>query len=125
MSSDPIASCLLKNGLTLVCIDRSKKMVADRWHIRIIVDICIPVDEKWFDQGDIDSTSFEHIVRVLGPEITFRRTKERFFVCDEQRSIIIKEICDGVISMGIEYCASATFASKYILKAYHQRLQRR
>lgn len=125
MSSHPIASCLLDNGLTLVCIDQSKKMAADRWHIRIIVEISIPLHEKWFGEGDIDAVSFEQISRVLGPEITFRRIKERFFVSDERRASIVKEICDNVISIGVEYCGSTSFAPKYILKAYHDSIKGR
>ena len=125
MSNDPIASCLLKNDLTLVCTDQSKKMAADRWHIRVVVDISIPVDEKWFGKDSFDAVSFEQISSVLGPEITFRRIKERFFVSDEQRSRIVKEICDRVINTGLEYCGSSNFASKYILKAYHERIKGR
>jgi len=125
MSSDPIASCLLENGLTLVCTDQSKKIAADRWHIRIVVDISIPVDEKWFGKDDFDAVSFEQMSYVLGPEITFRRIKERFFVSDEKRSSIVKEICDDVIKMGIEYLGSTKFASKYILKAYYERIKGR
>jgi hypothetical protein len=118
MAPRPLLSCPLKNGLTLFCLDQSKKIALDRWYICVRVQITIPVIMKWFDNHPVDRETFRKISRQLGKEIVFQQKKERHFVSDDVKIQVIKEICDSAEEMGLKYFCHDDFAAKYILKVY-------
>jgi hypothetical protein len=118
MKTRPLLSCELKNGLTLLCIDQSKKIAVDRWYICVFVQISIPVEKKWFFNHRIDEETFQNISGALGESIIFKQKKERNFVSEALKEPIIKEICDSASEMGIKYFSRDDFPARYILKVF-------
>ncbi|BBO70213.1 hypothetical protein DSCA_41430 [Desulfosarcina alkanivorans] len=125
MKPRPLLSCPLKNGLTLLCLDQSKKIAADRWYVCIGVQIAIPVDIKWFANHPVEQDMFHEMRRELGQEVLFEQLKERNFVSDLVKDQVVKEICDSVEEMGSRYFSHHDFAAKYILKRYADQHRRR
>lgn len=120
MDTTAMEPVLLKNGLTLLFDDQSKKIAADRWYVCIWARINIPVDIKWFGTDGIEAAQFEPIARVLGHEVVFSQKKERNFVSTDQKSKIVQKLCESTKSMAIQYCSSNDFAAKTILKKFSQ-----
>ena len=118
MSNPASLSCELKNGLSLNCIDHSRKIAADRWLISISVQIAIPVEKRWFPAGSIDDATFQKMVRVLGNEVVFKQKKERHFVSADMKDRIVGDICESTMQTGRQYCGSDVFPAKYILKKF-------
>lgn len=118
MEIHPLLSCPLKNGLTLLCLDQSKKIAGDRWYVCVLVQITIPVEKRWFHNQPVEQETFQQISRELGKEVVFQQKKERNFVSDDVKGQIIKEICDNVADMGVKYFSHDDFAAKYILKVF-------
>lgn len=118
MSTRPISSCQLKNGLSLLCLDQSKKIAADRWYVCIWVQMSIPVERKWFVNTPVDEATFQQIGSALGKDVTLKLKKERHFIADDQKEQIVKEICDSAVEMGQQYFTHDDFAAKYILKVF-------
>lgn len=118
MESSPLLSSPLKNGLTLLCMDQSKKIAADRWYICIQVQITIPVKRKWFVNHPVDQETFRNICQRLGKYIIFKQKKERHFISDEEKKQIVQEICNRAEEMGRKYFCHDDFAAKYILKVF-------
>ncbi|BBO76760.1 hypothetical protein DSCW_41770 [Desulfosarcina widdelii] len=121
MTTVPLASHELKNGLTMVFVDNSKKIAADRWYINIRVEIRIPVQKKWFATGSVDDGEFKAILDTLGEEVIFSQKKERNFISEEAKDKIVKDICNRALQTGLTYCASDTFAARTILKAFRDK----
>jgi len=121
MTTVPLASHELKNGLTLEFLDKSKKIAADRWYIHIRVEIRIPVQKKWFAKDSIDDGQFRAILNALGEEVVFSQKKERNFVSEKVKDQIVEEICDQALQIGHTYCASDTFAARTILKSFRDK----
>jgi len=121
MTTDPLAKHQLKNGLTMVFWDQSKKIAADRWYIHIRVEIRIPVQKKWFAKESIDDGDFKAILDALGKEVVFSRKKERNFVSEDSKDQIVKDLCHQALETGLAYCASDTFAARTILKAFRDK----
>jgi hypothetical protein len=121
MTTVHLASHELKNGLTLVFVDKSKKIAADRWYIHIRVEIRIPVQKKWFAKDPIDDGQFKAILDTLGEEVVFSQKKERNFIGEDAKDQIVKEICDRALQTGLTYCASDTFAARTILKVFRDK----
>ena len=124
MSPHPILSYQLKNGLSLQCLDQSKKIAADRWHVCIWVQMSIPVERKWFVNTPVDEATFQQIGSVLGQEVTLKLKKERHFIADDHKEQIVKEICDSAVEMGKQYFTHEDFAAKYILKVFADQQRR-
>jgi hypothetical protein len=118
METSPLLSCQLKNGLTLLCLDKSKKIAGDRWYICINVRITIPVNTKWFGNHTVDHETFQKISRELGKEVVFQQKKERHFISDDVKTQVVKEICESTEKMGMKYFGHDDFAAKYILKVF-------
>jgi hypothetical protein len=125
MSTRPISTCAMRNGLNLECLDQSRKIAADRWYVCVWVHIAIPVEKKCFARHPIDENKFRQIRRVLGQEVIFKQKNERNFVSDDQKTRMVQEICDRAAQMAKTYFAHEDFAAKSILKFYKDRLHRR
>ena len=123
MSPYPLLSFNLKNGLTLLGWDQSKKISADRWHVCVTVEITIPVDKKWFGDTPMDEETFRQVRGALGESVVFQQKKERQSIRADQKEQRIKEICDNAEETGMKYFGRDDFAAKYILKVFadHQR----
>ncbi|BBO90469.1 hypothetical protein [Desulfosarcina ovata] len=119
MSTDPILSVQLDNGLTMQCIDQSRKIAADRWYICIWIEIVVCVDKKWFTHFFMDEKKYQKIRDLLGPSVVFKQKHERNFVSEGEKAQIIETICQHASEMGRTYFCHADFPAKYILKCLH------
>ena len=125
MSNDPLFSCGLKNGLTLLCWDQSKKIAADRWTVCVMVEMSIPVEKKWFVNTPVDEENFRKIRFDLGEAVIFQQKKERQFVSVDKKDQRVKELCDNAEETGRKYLGRDDFAAKYILKVHADQQRRR
>ena len=125
MLNRSLSSFSLKNGLTLQCVDQSKKIAADRWYICVAVEVTIPVEKKWFHNHSVDDEEFFQIKRVLGETVVFHQKKVRHFISDGNKELIIKEMSENAEEMGKKYFGRDDFAAKYILKAFADQQENR
>jgi hypothetical protein len=119
-----ITTCRLDNGLELQCLDDSRQIAADRWYVCVRVQMNIPIEKKWFDQHPMDDQQFQHIRHLLGDTVLFEQKKERNFISADQKSTIIKEICDSTVEMAKQYLSHDGFAAKYIVKRFAEQTRR-
>jgi len=118
MSTSPPSSFSLNNGLTLLCVDQSKKIAADRWHVCVKIHVTIPVEKKWFDNNPVDEEKFRQIKGALGEAVVFQQKKERHFISDSNKAQIVNDIWDNAVNVGMKYLSRDDFAAKYILKVF-------
>lgn len=125
MPTDPLLSLNLKNGLTLLGWDQSKKITADHWHVCVMVEISIPVEKKWFGDNPMDEETFKQIKGELGESVVFQQKRERQFIRVDEKDKRVKEICKNVQETGVKYLGRDDFAAKYILKVFADQQRRR
>jgi len=125
MSTHPLLSCNLKNGLTLLGWDQSKKTTADRWTVCVMVEMTIPVEIKWFANNPVDDEKFRRIRSELGESVVFQQKRERQFIRADQKDHLVKEMSDSVVETGLKYLGHDDFAAKYILKVFADQQRRR
>lgn len=125
MSTHPLLSCNLKNGLTLLGWDQSKKTTADRWTVCVMVEMTIPVESKWFVNNPVDDEKFRRIRSELGESVVFQQKRERQFIRADQKDHLVKEMSDSVVETGLKYLGHDDFAAKYILKVFADQQRRR
>lgn len=125
MSGTPLSTHELRNGLSLVCIDRSRKIAADRWYVEIVARIEIPVDMKWFQHVPVDAGKFQDIRQVLGETLFFEQKTVRNFVSDAVKKAIVADICVRIAAVGNQYYSHPDFPSRYILKCFGEQMKNR
>ena len=124
MSTHPLLSCNLKNGLTMLGWDQSKKTTANRWTVCVMVEMTIPVEIKWFVNNPVDDEKFRRIRSELGESVVFQQKRERQFIRADQKGHLVKEICASVEETGMKYLGRDDFAAKTILKVFADRQRR-
>jgi hypothetical protein len=125
MSDNILTTLELENGLSMVCLDRCRKIAADRWFVEIVVRIDIPVEKKWFDPSVVDGAVFENIRQIVGDTVVFENTNERNFVSDDVKPGLVDDICARTVAMSRQYYSHPDFPSRYILKCYRETMQHR
>ncbi|RPH49928.1 MAG: hypothetical protein EHM85_12245 [Desulfobacteraceae bacterium] len=108
----------LKNNLELKIYDSSKKMAGDRWLVKMVAHVDIPVSsvpETFHDlQHDPDSNKDE-IMKLLGNTVTFEQKRERFFIDESKKESVFNEICDHFVKSTINYLSHPDFPKKYLI----------
>ena len=121
MSSSVIMTCQLNNGLTVICLDHSKQIAADRWYVCIHVQMTIPVERKWFDHFAIDDEAFLKMRQKLGETVVFEQKKDRHFVSINQREEVVQSICSQVEETANMYFSHPDFAAKFIFRQFDKK----
>jgi hypothetical protein len=125
MSTHPLLSVNLKNGLTLLGWDQLRKIDVDRWTVCVMVEMTIPVEIKGFVNHPMDDEKFRRISGDLGDSVVFKQKKERPFIRADQKEQRVKDICDSVEETGVQYIGHDDFAAKYILRVFADQQRRR
>lgn len=114
----------LKNNLKLKIYDRSKKMAGDRWLVKMIAQVDIPVSsvtETLHDlQHDPDSDKDE-ILKLLGSAVTFEQKRERFFIDESKKESVFNEVCDHFVKSTINYLSHPDFPKKYVIIKFREK----
>ena len=114
----------LKNNLKLKIYDRSKKMAGDRWLVKMIAQVDIPVSSVTVTlhdlQHDPDSDKDE-ILKLMGSVVTFEQKRERFFIGESKKESVFNEVCDHFVKSTINYLSHPDFPKKYVIIKYREK----
>ena len=116
-----ISTHRLDNGLEIIFLDQSKQIAADRWYVRVSVQMNIPIEKKWFHDHPVDDLKLADIRQLLGDTVLFEHKNERNFVSADEKDKIIESFCDHAMETTIQYLGHHDFAAKYILKRYTEK----
>lgn len=114
----------LKNNLKLKIYDRSKKMAGDRWLVKMIAQVDIPVSSVTVTlhdlQHDPDSDKDE-ILKLLGSTVTFEQKRERFFIDESKKESVFNEVCDHFVKSTVNYLSHPDFPKKYVIIKFREK----
>jgi len=124
MENKLVKTIWLKNNLELKIYDCSKKMAGDRWLVKMIAQVDIPVSsvpETLHDlQHDQDSNKDE-ILKLLGSVITFEQKRERFFIDESKKETVFNELYDHFVKSTINYLSHPDFPKKYVIIKFREK----
>jgi len=118
----PMESVEMGNRCRLDIYDKSVKMAADRWKVRLVAQLVVPVDERFFVDGLEMPASLEELRLSMGSEIVFEMVKERVFVDDRDRAAVFEALQDTFKKDSMPYLARNTFPGKYLIKCYREKV---
>lgn len=118
MGNNLIKKIDLENGLQLELYDASKKVAGDRWLVKLIAKMDIPVKNYLKDMGsDMDA---DDVLRILGETICFEKPMERNFVDNNEKEILLNDFLDMFIDVSVPYFSTLNFPKQFIVKKYKE-----
>lgn len=121
MTSKPLTTLALDNQLTLVLLDASRKMAADRWQIELVLRIDVPVSESCFNAESPPPASQSELVAVLGETTRFEYRDRRSFVDAGEKAAVLDQMQADLLAMAPRYYGHPNFAARFIFKMYMQK----
>ena len=112
----------LDNSLCIKIIDQSRRIAADRWYIKMVCEVKMPLTDEHLEKirPDDGPEQFSAIRRLLGDEITMELVQERNFIDEAAR----QKVCSGMLASIEEnisgYLASASFPASLFGLRYGQ-----
>lgn len=114
----------LKNNLKLKIYDRSKKMAGDRWLVKMIAQVDIPVSsvpETLHDLQHYPDSDKDEILKLLGSVVIFEQKRERFFIDESKKESVFNEVCDHFVKSTINYLSHPDFPKKYVIIKFREK----
>jgi len=111
----------LANNMTLTVYDHSKKMVGDRWLIKIICEAELPVDEEFFSlMSEADLALQAEVREVMAGAVKFSATKERTFVAETERAVLVELMVADILTNMVTYMNRPEFPEKLFARKYEE-----
>jgi hypothetical protein len=125
MTSQPVAHIHLDNGLTMEILDESRRVAGDRWQVRLLARIDIPVRANWFSGAAAAPAAEDELTQVLGESVRFEYRDERQFVDQAGKDRLFETLAAGVRANANRYYGHPDFGGRFIAKRYHEKTRQR
>lgn len=119
MDKNLIKKIDLENGLELEFYDCSKKIVGDRWQVKLLGKIEIPV--KKYLQGIDEGIDTDDVLEVLGQTVIFEKNRERNFIDDKEKEKLLNDFCESLMKNALLYLSTSNFPKQFIEKEYKKK----
>ncbi len=117
MSESLVETLALENNLTLEIYDGSRQIAQDRWVIKFIARLAVPVDPLVADISEVD---WDKIKAALGTSLLFEQKRERNFIDVEEKEAVFKSLCENFKATQLPYLTHPEFAKRFILSRYSE-----
>ncbi|OGR01391.1 MAG: hypothetical protein A2505_02155 [Deltaproteobacteria bacterium RIFOXYD12_FULL_55_16] len=111
----------LENKMTLTVDDQSKKMVGDRWLVKIICEAELPVEEEFFSrvsEADLDLQA--EIREKMAGSVKFLAIKERTFIAESERAALVEGMVTEILTNMVAYLNRPGFPEKLFARKYEE-----
>jgi hypothetical protein len=124
MESNFVKTVGLENNLQLKIYDNSRKIAGDRWLVKMIAQVDIPVSsvlETLHDLHNDPNGNRDEILKLLGSTVIFEQKRERFFIDESKKETVFNELCDYFVKSTINYLSHSDFPKKYVIMKFKEK----
>ena len=114
----------IKKNITLNLYDSSKKLAGDRWLIKLIIRMEIPVKEALIQKDSELVDIVTEIKKVLGEKVLFEQVLERIFIDEADKETVLKELTESFLNNTLSYLSHEEFPKRYVLKKYKEMVEK-
>ena len=125
MSEKLIETIILNNGLFLEIYDQSRKIAGDRWLVRMVAKIDIPIDSLNLEDGPDQQVSLGELKESFDGFIRYEQKSERNFIGEQQKDAMLDDLVTSFLTSSREYLSHPKFAVRYALREHLRQQQRR
>jgi hypothetical protein len=124
MNEKLIETIKLKNRMQLDIFDCSRKLAGDRWLIKLVARMKIPISEVLFQGISHSGETVNEIKNALGEKVFFEQKRERIFIDETEKETIFKEVYDSFMTSTLDYLSNNAFPGKYVLKKFREKIEK-
>jgi hypothetical protein len=111
----------LENNMTLTVYDQSKKMVGDRWQVKVVCEVALPVAEEFFSRLSEEDLALQAEIRErMAGLILFSAAKERTFVAESDRDALVQLMVTEIMTSMLVYLNRPEFPEKLFARRYEE-----
>jgi hypothetical protein len=105
----------LANGIMVRVTDKSRRVAGDRWHIKLVCTVSLPVEEGMIKVRDDDDPELLAMIRtLLGSEVMKEFVQERTFVDVQEKDEMVAEMLASTKGNIQGYLASVKFPASFL-----------
>ena len=124
MEEKLIQTVELKNRMKLTLYDCSRKLAGDRWLIKLIARMEIPISGMLFHRVFQSTETINEIKNTLGEKVFFEQKRERYFIDETEKETVFKELYDNFMQNTLNYLSHDAFPEKYVLKRFREKVEK-
>ena len=125
MEDNIIKQVELQNGLTVKMVDRSKKLIGDRYQVILQAEMKIPITQAIVQGDEYLESCFTDLQRMFGDHVLFSQKREKTFVDEKDKESVLSTMIESFINDMIPYLSRPYFPIKFINKQYADKLKER
>jgi hypothetical protein len=110
---------VLANNLRIKITDHSRVIAADRWYVKIVCAIILPLADEHFAGCHEDEQELLVLIRHrLGDEIMMELVQERNFVDAAVKDEVVRELLARISENMTGYLSAASFPGRFFAVRY-------
>ena len=114
----------LANGLELQLMDASRKLMGDRWLVRFMARVQVPVTSKVLSQDQLPE-SIEVLKAALGDSVTYEYVGERNFIDVNEKDKIFAQEKASFMESAYPYLNRSDFPTRFVVSQYRKKTEPR
>ena len=116
-----IAQRGLENNMTLTVYDQSKRMAGDRWLVKIVCEVELPVTETFFScLTEVDFALQEEVRKVMAGSVKFSVVKEKTFIAETERVALVELMVTQILTNMVTYLNRPEFPERLFARRYEE-----
>ncbi len=116
-----IAEKILSNGLKLSIIDHSRAVAADRWYVKVVCSLVMPVRPEAYAGLDSGDSELDRLTRDrLGDCLEYQIIRERNFVDQAVKDELIGHLTDQLQELVGQYLEDEAFPARLVAAKYRE-----
>jgi hypothetical protein len=120
-----IKTIVLGNGLILEIYDYSCKVAGDRWLVKMVSKIDIPIDYLIRNaRGNSQlNLQVDELTNFFDACIRYEHKRERNFISEEEKDIVFNDLLTSFLTSAQAYLSHPDFPIRYAAREYSKKKQ--
>jgi len=114
----------MANGLDLHLMDASRKLIGDRWLVRFMARVQVPVSAEILPKEQL-TESVKDMKNTLGDSVTYEYVSERNFIDVDEKEKIFREEKASFMEKVYPYLNRNDFPVRFVLSQYRKKTEKR
>ena len=121
-----VKTIVLENGLILEIYDHSRKIAADRWLVKMVSKVDIPIDYLIRNAGGSSqlNLNIDELRNFFNACIRYVQKRERNFINETEKDTVFDDLLTSFLKSSQAYLSHPDFPVRYAVREYLKLKQR-
>ena len=125
MNEKLIKTIVLGNGLILEIYDHSRKVAGDRWLVKMVAKVDIPIDYlSSITRGSSKlNLQIDELKKFFDACIRYEQKRERNFISEKEKDVVFNDLLTSYLKSSQAYLSHLDFPIRYAAREYSKKKQ--